>query len=101
MSGEVIIGVLAAASGVITALFAGVVSVRRARVDEYAADVRILAAYRRAWLWAIRTIMKLRAIIAQSNDVVEPDGIDEELQSHMDSLAGKPRRVRKKAKNDD
>lgn len=62
MSSEAIIGACAALSALVTAVFAGMVSLRHARRVGATADIMELRAYRDAWLWAVRTIYKLLAL---------------------------------------
>jgi hypothetical protein len=89
MSGESIVGILAALSGIIGSLFAGFIALRREKRDAVAADAVELLAYRTAWLWAVRLITRLRAVIASKDGLTEPPGIDEEMTKHMDRIEGK------------
>jgi hypothetical protein len=89
MSGESIVGILAALSGIIGSLFAGFIALRREKRDAVAADAAELVAYRLAWLWAVRLITRLRTIIASADGVSEPEGIDAEMRQHMDQIEGR------------
>lgn len=90
MSGESIVGILAALSGIIGSLFAGFIALRREKRDAVEADANELLAYRAAWLWAVRLITRLRAVIASADGLSEPPNIDEEMTRHMDRIEGKP-----------
>lgn len=89
MSGESIVGILAALSGIIGSLFAGFIALRREKRDAVAADAAELLAYRAAWLWAVRLITRLRTVVASADGVTEPPGIDDEMSKHMDRIEGK------------
>lgn len=86
MSSEAIIGGLAALTALVTAVFAGMATLRQARRTTATADVLELRAYQDAWLWAVRTIYKLLRIMAQAEGVVEPLEVREELRVHQDRI---------------
>lgn len=92
MSSESIIGALAALTALVTACFAGVVSLRHARRVVAAADVLELRAYREAWLWAVRTIYKLLRVIGAADGLTEPAEIREELAEYQDLIDNAPDR---------
>jgi len=85
LSSEAIIGAFAALTALVTAVFTGLVSLRHAKRINATADALELRAYREAWIWAIRTIWALLALLGRHN-VPEPDGIREELDSHQSSI---------------
>ena len=85
MDGTSIVGALAALSGVIGSLFAGIALLRRERRDFMYEDAEELAAHRKAWIWAVRIITVLRAMLAQ-HDLEEPEGLDDELKGHLNRI---------------
>lgn len=86
MSSEAIIGAFAALSALVTAVFAGLVSLRHARRVVATADVLELRAYRDAWLWAVRTIYKLMALPCVDNTEAIRTEL-EERQASIDTAA--------------
>jgi hypothetical protein len=82
LSSEALIGAFAALSALVTAVFAGLVSLRHARRYVATADVMELRAYRDAWIWAVRTIARLLSLLAR-HDIPEPAGLREELDQHQ------------------
>lgn len=82
MSSEALIGAFAALSALVTAVFAGLVSLRHARRYVATADVMELRAYRDAWTWAVRTIIRLLTLLGR-HDIPEPAGIRDELDEHQ------------------
>lgn len=90
MSSEAIIGGLAALTALVTAVFAGVVSLRHARRVVATANVLELRAYQDAWLWAVRTIYRLLRLIAASEDTTEPPEVREELRQYQNSIDTAP-----------
>jgi hypothetical protein len=71
----------------VSATFTGWALLRRERREQASADIRELRAYRSAWVWSMRTITKLRALLA-IHDIPEPPGIDEQRAFHEDQLEG-------------
>lgn len=86
MSSEAIIGAVAALTALVTAVFAGLVSLRQTRRYVATADVLELRAYRDAWVWAVRTIYRLLRIISATEGIEEPPDIRTELRQHQDSI---------------
>ena len=86
MSSEAIIGAVAALTALVTAVFAGLVSLRQTRRYVATADVLELRAYREAWLWAVRVIYRLLRMISATDGIQEPPEIRSELRSHQDAI---------------
>ena len=86
MSSEAIIGAVAALTALVTAVFAGLVSLRQTRRFVATADVLELRAYRDAWLWAVRTIYRLLRMINSTEGISEPPEIREEMRHHQDHI---------------
>lgn len=86
MSSEAIIGAVAALTALVTAVFAGLVSLRQTRRYVATADVLELRAYREAWLWAVRTIYRLLRIISATEGIEEPPEIRVELRQYQDHI---------------
>lgn len=85
MSSESIVGLVAALSALVGAIFTGLVALRRERREVATADVLELRAYRDAWVWAVRTIYSLLITLGK-NGVPEPDDVRTELENHQDRI---------------
>jgi hypothetical protein len=91
-----IVAVIASLATLLTAAGGVWVAVRNAGRQGAVADVRELKAHRQAWLWAVRTIHRLRAFIADQ-DLEEPSEwkIDEAQEIHEKRIAGEPEETKK------
>ena len=85
LSSESIVGLVAALSALVGAIFTGLVALRRERRDVATADVLELRAYRDAWLWAVRTIYSLLTIMGRA-DVPEPPDVRDELHDYQERI---------------
>lgn len=95
MSGESLVGLVAAFSGLIGAIFTGLIAMRRERREVVTLDVLELRAYREAWIWATRSIYKLLRLLGD-NDISEPKDLRAELDDHQDRIDNpSPRRAEK------
>lgn len=86
MSSEAIIGAVAALTALVTAVFAGLATLRQTRRYVATADVLELRAYRDAWIWSVRTIYKLLRMIAASECLEEPGEIRGEMKQHQEHI---------------
>lgn len=97
MTSEAIVGLVAALSALVGAFFTGRVALTHARREVATADVLELRAYREAWIWAVRTIVRLLAILGR-NDIPEPEGIRDEMQEMQDGIDNPAAFARREAK---
>lgn len=90
MRPDTIVAIVASIGSLLTAAGGVWVAIRNAGRDSAIVDQRELKATRAAWLWAVRTITKLRSFIARIPDVEEPAdwNIDEEMRFHERRIAG-------------
>lgn len=79
MSSEAIIGACAALSALVTAVFAGMVSLRHARRVGATADILELRAYREVWVWAQRTLYRVMPLLSDA----ESTRIQSELEDQQ------------------
>lgn len=83
---------LAGITGVVTAVFAGLITLRK-RSGELAAAEELELLELRDWRrQALRVISRLRDLLAE-HDVAEPEGLDDELRygrSRRSDRAGRP-----------
>lgn len=86
MSSEGLIGLIAALTGLVGAVFAGVVALRKERYTGVRADVAELYAYREAWIWATRTIASLLARLGILGSEVDTEAIQREMFKHQESI---------------
>jgi hypothetical protein len=85
LSSESIVGLVAALSALVGAIFTGLVALRRERREVATADVLELRAYRDAWLWAVRTIYSLLIIMGRA-DIPEPPDVRDELNDYQERI---------------
>jgi hypothetical protein len=85
MSGESLVGLVAAFSGLIGAVFTGLIAMRRERREVATLDVLELRAYREAWIWSVRTITSLLSLLGR-NDVSEPKNVRREMEEHQERI---------------
>jgi hypothetical protein len=90
MRSDTIVAIVASLASLLTAAGGVWVAIRNAGRDSAVVDQRELKATRAAWLWAVRTITKLRSFIARIPGVEEPPEwkIDEEMGLHERRISG-------------
>lgn len=90
MSPETVVAIIASLGSLLTAAGGVWVAIRNAGRESAVADTREIKATREAWLWAVRTITKLRSLIARTEGLEEPAdwNITAELERHERRIAG-------------
>lgn len=87
VSSEGLIGLIAALTGLVGAVFAGVVALRKERYTGVRVEVAELYAYREAWIWATRTIASLLAKLGIFNvEGVNASDVQREMLEHQEAI---------------
>lgn len=90
MNSDTVVAIIASLGSLLTAAGGVWVAVRNAGRQNVTANLREVKATREAWLWAVRTITKLRSLIARTEGVEEPSewNITAELEMHERRISG-------------
>ena len=90
MRSDTVVAIVASLASLLTAAGGVWVAVRREGRSAAVADAREVKATREAWLWAVRTIIRLRSLIARTEGCDEPPewNISAELARHERLIAG-------------
>lgn len=92
MTGESLVGLVAALSGLVGAVGTIMVAMRRERKEIAIVELRELRAYQDAWDWAVRTIYVLLRGYVRA-ELEEPEGIREKMREHQDNIDHPKRKV--------